>query len=182
MHWQRPVISVALLGVCLSWAQATEPRQTRSSEQQARPISPDTFVTQATAAWLAERGFSQLASTQAISNGLRKFIQQVTSDDKKLAKDLRTIAKTKHIPIAKDLDQDHREREKRLVGLSGSSFEQKYVEEQLGDTKAMVALYESYSQNGTDADLKALAAQDLPTLKHRLSLIKDLASKGIHSH
>jgi putative membrane protein len=137
---------------------------------------------QTTAAWLAERGFSQLASTQVISSDLRKFIQQVTSDDKKLAKELRKIAETKHIPVAKNLDQPHLELEKRLAGLSGSSFEREYVEAQLRDSHTIVALYESYAQNGTDADLKALAAKDLPTLKHRLSLIQELASKGVHTH
>jgi len=182
MHWQRLVISAALVGICLTWAQATEPQQTRSRELQVRPVSPDTFVMKATAAWLAERGFSQLASTKAINNDLRKFIQQVATNDRKLSKDLRTIAETKHIPIAKDLDQNHMELEKRLASLSGSSFEREYVDTQLRDSQAMVTLYESYSQNGTDADLKALAAQDLPTLKHRLSLIQELASKGVHTH
>jgi putative membrane protein len=175
MFCQRLLLSLALVGICVASVQAQERRRDRY--QNRRPITTAQFVQMASAAGLAEVALGKLASTQASMDDVRKFAQRMVDDHTKAAKQLASIAETKQLPMAKEMDPKHKELEQRLTQLNGPSFDRDYVMAMLKDHEEAVSLFDRYSQSGNDRDLKSFVSQTLPALKEHLSMIQEIAAK-----
>jgi putative membrane protein len=175
MFRQRLLLSFALVGICVTLAQAQERRRDR--DQDRKPITAERFVQIVSAAGLAEVGLGKLASEQASMDDVRKFARQMVDDHTKAAKQLASIAEGKQLPMAKEMDAKHKDLEQRLSRLSGPSFDRDYVMAMVKDHEEAVALFDRYSRDGDDRDLKSFATQTLPTLKEHLSLIQEIAAK-----
>jgi putative membrane protein len=78
------------------------------------------------------------------------------------------------VRMPKGLDAKHEQMLKQLKGASGAQFDQLYAQMQLQAHQDAVALFESYSQNGTDPELKTFAQQTLPTLQQHLDMAQKL--------
>ena len=63
-----------------------------------------------------------------------------------------------------------------LATKKGADFDKLYVDAQRKAHTEAVALFESYSAAGEDAQLKTLAGQILPTLKGHLAQIEKIAA------
>jgi len=63
---------------------------------------------------------------------------------------------------------------RRLAKLSGKDFDSTYDQMQKQAHQEAVALFEAYSQNGDNPDLKQWAAKTLPHLKEHLSMAEKL--------
>jgi putative membrane protein len=177
MLCRRMVLSLTLVGLCVCLAQAAMQRQERRREQERQPMTPERFVQIASAAGIAEVAFGKLAADQASMDDVRKFGRQMVEDHTKANKELASIAESKQIPIAKQMDAKHKDIEQRLTRLSGPQFDREYVMAQVKDHEDAVALFSSFSQNGQDRELRSFATQTLPKLKEHLSMIQEIAAK-----
>ena len=61
-----------------------------------------------------------------------------------------------------------------LRGLQGADFDQLYVVQQIKSHKEAVAIYRDYARHGDNSNLRAYAAQLLPTLGMHLRDAQDL--------
>jgi putative membrane protein len=157
--------------LCLTAARADDAQDDR------RPITNQQFVHKASAGGLAEVAFGRMAAEKASSDEIRQFGRQMVQDHGKANQELTRIAEIKQLPIAREMDQAHKEMERKLMQLSGKDFDREYIQGQLKDHQEAVALFDKYSQSGTDKELKAFATQTLPTLKEHLAMVKQIADK-----
>jgi putative membrane protein len=129
------------------------------------------FVTEASQGGMFEVKSSQLAIDKGASGATREFAQMMIDDHGKANRDLESLVRKKGGTVSSTPDAEHQEKLDTLAALSGKEFERKFHEEQVKGHDDAIALFERYSKNADDPDIKAFANRLLPTLRtHRKHL------------
>ncbi|WP_233854368.1 DUF4142 domain-containing protein [Paraburkholderia sp. HD33-4] len=133
------------------------------------------FVLDASKSDATEIAASKIALKNSSNPAVKKFAQQMITDHTKLSHAMAGLVAKKGFKPTPSADS-------ALVGklqtLKGTEFDEAYVE-QIGVEahQRAVDLFQQQSGSGTDAQLKAAAAQALPTIKHHLEMAQQLAGK-----
>ena len=120
---------------------------------------------------------AQLGSTDAV----KQFGQKMVDDHSKVNDELKQLATTKGITLPTELDQKHKNELAKMQKLTGAGFDKAYSKSMLSDHEKDVAAFEKQSTKGADADLKAFAAKQLPTLQEHLQMAKALNPQKTNS-
>ncbi|WP_445143457.1 DUF4142 domain-containing protein [Dyella sp. Tek66A03] len=141
--------------------------------------SDSTFVSEASAAGLAEVASGNVAMTQGQAAAVKSFGQTMVADHSKANVALQKLAETKGMAVATSPSADQQASIDSLKSMHGAAFDQAYAKMALNDHTQAVALFEQEASTGQDADLRAFAAKTLPTLKHHLDMVKSLPSHAV---
>ena len=140
-------------------------------------IAPKTqdFVTLAAQSDMLEIESSKLALTKS-DNGKKQFADQMIKDHTQTSTELKglvTGSKARRAcPPA--LDKAHQEKLDKLNKASGRDFTREYDALQVSAHKDAVSLFERYSKEGDNPELKAFAAKHLPHLQEHLKMAQEL--------
>lgn len=132
------------------------------------------FLMDAAMGGMMEVELGQIAAQKGSSEAVKQFGQRMVDDHSKANTELMTLATSKGITLATELDAKHRKEVTKLSGMSGAEFDRAYSKMMLSDHNKDVAEFEKQSTKGADADLKAFAAKTLPTLQEHLQMAKAL--------
>jgi putative membrane protein len=169
----RRSIDVALvaMAVCL-WLAAS------AFAGQRQGTSPDqAFVKKAVVGGLAEVQLGKLAVEHAASPDVKQFGQRMVQDHSKANQELMALVKTKAISVPTALDQKHQKAAARLAKLHGAAFDRAYLQQMVKDHEEDVQLFSTQAKQGKDPELKAFAADTLPTLEEHLRMVRNLAEQ-----
>lgn len=161
--------STALLPVS-ALAQTATPASNAAALQQ--QLSAAQFVDHAANSNMFEIQSSQLALNKSQNDEIHKFAQRMVDDHTQAAQKLKAAAK--HDTVPSSLDKDHAQKLTQLQNATADSFDRVYVQLQLNGHQQAVGLFQSYSQHGSDNDLKQFAANTLPTLRDHLQSIEHI--------
>jgi putative membrane protein len=117
---------------------------------------------------MAEVELGQMAAEKASSPEVKDFGQRMVKDHSRANDQLKQIATQKGVTLPSSPSAKDEATKKRLSKLSGSAFDQAYMQDMLKDHKADIAAFEKESTSGRDPDVKQFASQTLPTLKDHL--------------
>ncbi|SFU23961.1 DUF4142 domain-containing protein [Paraburkholderia aspalathi] len=131
------------------------------------------FVQDASQTNATEIAASKIAFRNSGDPQVRTFLQQMITDHTKLARSMGALFARKGLDAAPAADS-------ALVGkletLKGKEFDQAYVEQiALEGHRKAVDLFQTESESGSDAQLKAAAGHALPTIRHHLAMAQQLA-------
>lgn len=134
---------------------------------------PDTtakhFLTVASIGNLQEINAGQLATQKAKRADVRSFGQMMVKDHGDAEQKLQQLAKLKNINIqaaaSGDIQPD------TSLQNAGDNFDQLFVHAMLAGHMNAVQMFETYSVNGKDAEVRSFAQKTLPTLKSHLAAI-----------
>lgn len=174
--WAAGAAALALLplGACTRTEQAAGSTATATQavmQAQTNPTLSTTdayFMDQAARGGLAEVSEGQLAAKQAHAATVRRFASQMVTDHTKVNADLNALAQQKRINLPTMPSDAQQHMMSQLQGLTGTTFDQTYLDQQVALHRYAVDLYRNEAKQGTDADVKALAARVLPTLEQHL--------------
>lgn len=138
---------------------------------------PYSFVTAAAQAGMGEISLANLAMSKSQNEDVKQFARMMIADHSAANEELKTAAAKKGYDFPAAASAEQKTNEDALASLSGAAFDKAYAQAALADHQAAVALFESESKSGQDADLKAWAAKTLPTLKGHLSKAQVLNDK-----
>ncbi len=127
---------------------------------------------------MLEVKLGQLAVEKGSSDEVKQFGQKMVDDHSKANDELTQLAGTKGIALPNELGARHQAMVDRLSGLSGAEFDREYMKMMVDDHKKDVSAFEKEAKGGKDPEVKAWAAQTLPTLKEHQKMAKDVASKA----
>lgn len=175
--WAAGAAALALLalGACTRTEQAAGSASTATQavmQAQTNPTLSTTdayFMDQAARGGLAEVSEGQLASKQAHEATVRRFASEMVTDHTKVNTDLNALAQQKRITLPTMPSDAQQHMMSQLQGLTGSTFDHTYLDQQVALHRYAVDLYRNEAKQGTDADVKALAARVLPELEKHLS-------------
>jgi len=132
------------------------------------------FVNDAADGGMAEVAASKMAVDKATDPEIKNFAQKMVDDHSKANDELKAAAEKKGITVSTALSSSHQKMVDKLSAQAGSDFDKLYVKDMVSDHKDAVDLFKKEAQNGEDPDLKAWAAQTLPTLQEHLMMIQDI--------
>jgi len=136
------------------------------------------FVKEAAIGGLIEVELGKLAADKAFSDAVKQFGQHVVETQTKTNGQLKDVAAKAGYAVVESLDTKHRTRVERLAKLSGAEFDKAYIKDEVKENETGVRAFQDESQGGANADVKAFAANTLPTLQAQLSMAKDLRKSG----
>jgi len=137
------------------------------------------FVNKAANSDMFEVQSSQLALNKTQDNRVREFAQHMIQDHTQASEKLKAAAQGMTVPTS--LDQEHAQMLQQLQQASGNDFTRSYVQMQFMGHQRAVALFDSYAQNGDNAQLKQFAQQTAPTLRTHLQQITQIRNDVLGS-
>lgn len=132
------------------------------------------FLNQAALGGLAEVQMGQLAVQKATNPEVKQFAQQMVDQHTQVNQQLMQLAQSKSVTPPTTLDPAMQQNMTRLQRERGAAFDRDYVRQQVAAHQAQVALFQREAAEGSDPDVKAFAAQTLPTLQQHLDEARKL--------
>jgi len=134
------------------------------------------FMTEAAQGGLAEVQLGQLASQRATSDAVKQFGQRMVQDHTQANTQLKQLASQKGVTLPTTIGSENQKVKQQLSKLSKTRFDKAYINDMVKDHVKDVSLFQSEAQGGQDTDVKAFAAQTLPTLQEHLQMAKSIAN------
>lgn len=172
-----PIVSAAVLVAATAPASAQSIPE-KTGVNQALGVAPKTqdFVTIAAQSDMLEIESSKLALRKSDSDKVKKFAEHMIKDHTETSTELKGLVSGGKVkadaPAA--LDKAHKDKLDKLAGLQGKDFNKQYADMQQSAHKDAVSLFDRYSKEGDNPDLKAFAAKHLTALQQHLEMVKDL--------
>jgi len=176
------MLMAAVLAVGFSasvWAQDAKPADARPADAKpAAAIDDKQFMMDAASSGMKEVMIGQLALRQSENQDVKKFAQRLVDDHTKANMELMTLAGAKNVTLPRMLNEQHQAMVQRISQAKGADFDRTFLTHMVDSHKEGVAKFEAQAQGGKDADVKAFAAKNLPTLKEHLQMAQRLAGQG----
>ncbi|MBE8997158.1 DUF4142 domain-containing protein [Nostoc sp. LEGE 12447] len=136
------------------------------------------FITEAAQDGLAEVQLGQLASQRGRSNVVKQYGQRMVQDHTQVNAQLKQLAAQKGVTLPTSIGSNNQQIKQRLSKLSGTNFDRQYLNQMLQAHEKDVAAFQTEAQQGQDLDVKAFAAQALPTLQKHLEEVRSIVNPG----
>ncbi len=149
---------------------------TTQSAQPTASISRRQFVMKSSQGGMAEVELGRMASQRGSDDQVKQFGERMVQDHTKANDELKQLATSKKITIAKNVGEENQMVMQRLSKLSGAEFDRAYMKHMVEDHMKDVSLFEQEAKKGRDQNLKAWAAKTLPTLQEHLKLAQSIES------
>jgi putative membrane protein len=160
----------ALLVSAPAWAQNASTGAQNLSQQD------KTFIQEAGAGNLAEAELGQLAEQRADRPAIKEFGRWMHTDHELIGlKWLVAILKEEHEPFQPALTAEQKQLKQKLEGLSGSQFDQQYVEAMVQTHEKAVPVFEKEAKEGHNPAIKAYAKDMTSVIEQHLAEAKELA-------
>ena len=163
------VATVALLAVVVG-IRADEKRPTPD-----QPFDDATFVAMAASDGMHEVEVGKIASTQAKSDEVKKFAEQMVKDHSKANDELKTAAKAAGVTVPEKMMDKHQKHVDMFKNYKGTDFDADYTKHMVADHTEAVALFTKASKEAKSKELKDFATKTLPTIQGHLEQAKKLS-------
>ena len=126
---------------------------------------------------LAEIEAGKVAAQKATHSDVKKFAQQMVDEHTKQLQEIRKLAQAKKVELPSTPDAKHQRGLETLQGLSGASFDRRYMRMQIADHREARKLVERAAKRSADAELKAAAQKAAPAIDEHLKMAEDVAAR-----
>lgn len=165
---------VVMMAATSAFAQSATEKTGVNSLLGVAPSTQD-FVNEASMSDIFEIASSNLALERA-DGATKDFAQKMVQDHQKTTMELQQLIKDGKVQAtpASAMSDDQKSKLDNLKQLQSSDFVKRYQDDQIKAHKDAVDLFKRYADGGDNQDLKAWAANTLPTLQHHLTMAQDL--------
>jgi putative membrane protein len=141
---------------------------------------PDTtarhFIIMASIGNWQEVGSGKLAAQKAIRADVKSFGQMMVTDHSDAEQKLLQLSKSRGYRLPQAAT-DTPPPDMNLSKASGDDFDRMYIHAMVSGHRNTVMMFQNYAITGKDPEVRAFAAQMLPTLKAHLAAIKAIDEK-----
>jgi putative membrane protein len=145
-----------------------------SAETHRLTASDQEFVTKAAQGGMAEVVLGEIALERGRSQDVKTFAKAMVRDHGKANADLKRAAMKAGAKLPAEPSSAQKGVAAKLGSLSGAAFDEAYAKTMVEDHEKTIALFETEAANGDNSQLKAFAAETLPTLRQHLEHSKQL--------
>jgi putative membrane protein len=132
------------------------------------------FVTAAAQGNLAEVELGKLALKQASKTEVKQFAERMVQDHTQAYNELKLLASQQKITFPAGIGKQNQATLTNLSKLSGSAFDQTYMNNMVEAHIKTESLFEQEAEQGEDPVLKTWAAKILPTVKEHLQMARSI--------
>lgn len=170
--------AIASTPAAVALAQSSSPGTTQTKQQAQPDQSTREFVTKAAIGDMYEMQSSRLAVEQSTVEPVKQFANRIIDDHTKSMNEMKSIVQNLQIQAPSELDEKHRQMVDALKSADAQRFNQLYRDQQQTAHREAVQLYEGYSKNGTNSQLRQFAEKTLPVLREHLQMAQSLRIEG----
>jgi putative membrane protein len=173
-------LNAAVAALCL-FAQMGFSTARAADENHGQLTSADyKFAVDASRANTEEITLGQLAAQKATDPAVQQYAQRMIQDHTKANQQLSQIIAQKGATLPTTTTTSQEKETDHLAKLSGTDFDKAYMGHMVKDHKKDVKEFQKAADNAKDPDLKAFAANTLPTLQEHLQMAEntEAALKG----
>ncbi|MDF3864088.1 DUF4142 domain-containing protein [Pseudomonas denitrificans (nom. rej.)] len=131
------------------------------------------FVSEASAAGMAEIDAAKLALKKSQSADVKTFAQHIIDDHEKANATLKKLAEAHQLQLSDSASLTSQAKAKVLDAREGS-FDAAYANNQVSAHEEAVKVFTDAANNAVDADIKKFAQETLPTLQQHLEMAQEL--------
>lgn len=135
------------------------------------------FMMQAAMSDMNEIQMAQTALQKSSSDGVKQFAQKMIDDHTRLSEEGKALAAQKGITLPTDVDPKMKAMMTKMQALSGADFDKNYIK--MAGTKDHRKVEKDFQREiskGSDADIKAAAQKNLPTVQMHLQMAQSMES------
>ena len=132
------------------------------------------FVMQAAEMNAAEAALAALAMRNGSKEEVKTFAAELERDHKAATEELRGLAARKNWAFPQSLDSLQAQALQGLQQARGPEFDRAFVDAMVASHEKAVAIFRREAQSAADADLRAFAQKQLPTLENHLTHARSL--------
>jgi putative membrane protein len=180
----RKILSISLVVSAFTLAAAAQAQNNPIGQASTEEFGPHQisdedrlFAREIAIGGRAEVEDSRLAMDKISASAPRKFAERMVQDHSKANDQLASLAKADDIALPDSLDPETRAMNQRLRDLSGTAFEQAYVDGQIADHQKTAQLLEWEIDSGKNPQLKQFAVENLPAVFQHLQMAQDLKAQ-----
>jgi len=143
----------------------------------ASPTSDVNFLQEAVHTESTEAQIGQLAVQKSGSDGVKKLGQMLIEDHANSGQEATRLANTMQVSLTVNPADDQEATYRALSGLSGTSFDNAFVNAVIKSTTAAIDKYQAQAQSG-DGEVAAYADKTLPLLGKHLQMARMLKMRS----
>jgi putative membrane protein len=133
------------------------------------------FATTASMANLYEIESGRLALEKATGAAYKELAQTMVTQHTEIGDSYKPIAEKQGLPMPSTLEGEFKTLYDQLVATpGGTAFDAQYRQQMINTHTSAVSLFQNEATTGQDGELKAFAAQWLPTIQHHLEMAQAL--------
>ncbi|GAB3870946.1 hypothetical protein GCM10028824_20180 [Hymenobacter segetis] len=135
------------------------------------------FLIDAGSSNILEIQVGELAAQKAASPDVRKFAQSMVALHTQNDQELRTLARELNATLPTTMLPVHQHLADRMLGKTGKSFDESYMDLMEKAHKLDIAMFEVKSKNAENPAVKSFATRNLPLLHSRRALADKIENK-----
>jgi putative membrane protein len=143
----------------------------------ASPTSDANFLQAAVHTESTEAQIGQLAVQKSSSDGVKKLGQMLIEDHANSGSEATRLANTLQVSLTMSPADDQEATYRSLQGLSGTSFDNAFVNAVIKSNQTAIAQYEAQAASG-DGEVSAYADKTLPLLQKHLRMARMLKMRA----
>lgn len=120
---------------------------------------------------------AKIEITKGKAEGAKQFAQDMAKDHGRMASLLEAAAREDGVALPAALDDEHKQKITALQQSDPSNMDQAYLSTQVTAHQQAVELFQRFSKEGPDGQLKRTAGKVLPELIMHLTRVEALTSK-----
>lgn len=193
MLWIAPAAALSIAAAPLAQAQTQAPATPaeRQAQSQDRSKTDTAFIQQALKSGREEMELAKIAAGKSQNGQIKQFAQMLVSDHTAVNEQLVLLGRRNGAaptprggtdtspPPASPGAAPSSENARQLSALSGSQFDQKFMELIVEGHEKSVELYTREAESGSDPAAKKLASETLPKIEEHLQQAKSLRQQVI---
>lgn len=171
--------TLALASCGSSTTSPDDPKEAAQSQNEAqfdntRMEQDSEFAVKAAEGGMMEVMMGELAQKNSTTPAIKEYGQMLVTDHSKANDRLKALAAGKSINLPGTLGQDNQDHYNKMAQKTGQDFDKDFIDMMIDDHQDDIDLFKKEADNGNDPDLKAFAAETLPTLQQHLDRIKEI--------
>ena len=134
------------------------------------------FLKSAAEGGMDEVRLGELATQKASNPEVKEFGRRMMNDHNRMNEEVKALAAKKNVSLPTDIGIKDKASYKILSSKAAPDFDRSYISGMVKDHQQDIAEFEKEVNSGTDADVKALASQALPTIREHLQMAQKIAA------
>jgi putative membrane protein len=134
------------------------------------------FMVKAANGGMMEVQLGKWAHEHAMSKEVQMFGHHMMEDHQKANDQLKELAMKKKVTLPDSVDNDTKDKIKKLADKKGKDFDKEYASMMVSDHKDDIKMFEDASKDAKDPDLKSWVDATLPTLRMHLDMAQKMDS------
>jgi putative membrane protein len=173
----NPRLMTGMAGVVAGLFLSVGVASTVAQEQTKSDHVAKDFFKEAAQGGMAEVTLGQMAADKGKNEAVKSYGQRMVKDHGKANDELKNLAKSEGVTLPTEMSSEAKDVQLRLQKLSGTEFDQAYMQEMLKDHEKDIEAFNQQANNGADPEVKNWAAKTLPTLREHKQLGQTTAEK-----